>query len=84
MSAIKNYLHSLQHLTLQDLLKTPLNQFALENLSEQDWDLIIGAIHTALNLAQKQEKTALSSHYKDLYERVLFARISAHPLNKDQ
>tara|TARA_R100001594_G_scaffold19496_1_gene37960 strand:+ start:1367 stop:1639 length:273 start_codon:yes stop_codon:yes gene_type:complete len=82
MSAIKNYLHSLEPLTVEELSQTPLNQFALEDLSEHDWDLIIGAIHAALIRFQQEKKEAAASHYKDLYERILFARITANSLNK--
>ena len=84
MSAIKNYIHSLKSLTVEDLLQTPINQFALENLSEHDWDLIIGAIHSSLIRFQQENKEAAASHYKDLYERLLFARITANSLNQDQ
>ena len=84
MSAIKNYIHSLKPLTVEDLLQSPINQFALENLSEHDWDLIIGAIHGALIRFQKENKEAAASHYKDLYERLLFARITANSLPQDQ
>ncbi len=84
MSAIKNYIHSLKSLTVEDLLQTPINQFALENLSEHDWDLIIGAIHDSLTRFQQQKKEAAASHYKDLYERLLFARITADSFPQDQ
>lgn len=84
MSAIKNYIHSLKTLTVEDLLNSPINQFALENLSEHDWDLIIGAIHDSLTRFQQQNKEAAASHYKDLYERLLFARITANSLPQDQ
>ena len=84
MSAIKNYIHSLKTLTVEDLLKTPLNQFALEKLSAHDWDLIIGAVHSSLTRFQQQKKEAAASHYKDLYERLLFAKITANSLAQDQ
>ena len=84
MSAIKNYIHSLKSLTVEDLLQTPINQFALENLSEHDWDLIIGAIHSSLIRFQQENKEAAASHYKDLYERLLFARITADSFPQDQ
>ena len=84
MSAIKNYIHSLKPLTVEDLLQSPINQFALENLSEHDWDLIIGAIHASLTRFQQEKKEAAASHYKDLYERLLFAKITANSLPQDQ
>ena len=84
MSAIKNYIHSLKPLTVEDLLNSPINQFALENLSEHDWDLIIGAIHDSLTRFQQQNKEAAASHYKDLYERLLFARITANSFPQEQ
>ena len=84
MSAIKNYIHSLQPLSVEELSAPPLNQFAFENLSEHDWDLIIGAIHATLIQFQQAKKEAAASHYKDLYERLLFARIKAHSLPQIQ
>ena len=84
MSAIKNYLHSLQPLSVEELSASPLNQFALENLSDSDWDLILGAIHAALIQYQQAKKEGAASHYKDLYERLLFARIKAHSLNSSR
>ena len=84
MSAIKNYIHSLQPLSVEELSASPLNQFALEKLSEHDWDLIIGAIHDSLTRFQQQKKEAAASHYKDLYERLLFAKITTNSFPKEK
>ena len=77
MSSIKNYLHQLLEVDLDDLRK-PINAFSLDDLSSDDWDLILLSVHRSLEYSQKEKLLGATSQYKDLLERLVIARIKAH------
>ena len=62
------------------LLK-PIDSFSLQDLSSDDWDLILLSIQRSLEYSRKEKLLGATSRYKDLFERLLIARIKAHSPN---